>query len=285
MNVHILFGESTAGGLKWAIRENIKSAHNMKIIGFPDHFAVGPIFQLDTDFGIENRAKWFQDYMPKDEFHDYYEKEYEERFRETIQEIEAIPEDALITIWHAENAAEKTGLLFVLKLLANRKNEILIVNSNESYNKFCKPPDIYYVSLHTGGLSPENLITILEKTKDDKPLSTELYKQLVNEWNELRSSKEVLRVWENSQIKNVEEGYLDSFMIELASELHEKPVNQNFMKAARLVGEVIGRYEQYIGDTFIEYRLRHLIKKGVFEYQGTLNGLRNYSIRLSKTGG
>ncbi|OOE12426.1 DUF1835 domain-containing protein [Fictibacillus arsenicus] len=256
MNVHILFGQSTAGGLKWAIRENrenIKSVHNIKIIGSPDHFAGGPIFHLDTDSGIANRTKWFKDHMPKNEFHDYYEKEYEERFRETIQEIEAIPEDALITIWHAENAAEKTGLSFVLKLLADRKNEILIINSNESYNKFCKHPDIYYVSLHTGELSQENLLTILEKTKGNKTLSTELYKQLVDEWNELRSSKDVLRVWENSQIKSVEAEYLDSFMIELAIELHEKPVNQHFMKAARLVGEVLGRYEQYIGDAFIEY--------------------------------
>jgi Protein of unknown function/Domain of unknown function (DUF1835) len=281
MNVHILFGESTAGGLKWALKD-IEPAHSIKIIGFPDHFAVGPIFQLDTEFGIENRAKWFRNHMPENEFHDFYEKEYEERFRKTLHEIEAIPEDAIITIWHAENAAEKTGVLFVLRLLADRKNEILLINSSESYNKYCKHPEIYYVSLHTGEISPDKMRLILEKTKDDKPLSAELKKQLVDEWSELRSSKEVLRVWENSQIKSVEEGYLDSFMLEIATELHEKPVNHNFMKAARLVGEVLGRYEQNIGDAFIEYRLLHLIEKGVFDYQGTLNGLRNYSIRLSK---
>jgi hypothetical protein len=39
---------------------------------------------------------------------------------------------------------------------------------------------------------------------------------------------------------------------------------------ARLVGEVYRHIFQYIGDSFLEYRVRKLIEKGIFEYEGSL---------------
>jgi hypothetical protein len=281
MTVHILFGASTAGCMKWMLKENPRKPKN-QVIGFTDHFAIGPILSLDSEEGLKKRIQWFQEHMPKNEFDSFYEDEYEKLFRHTLQQIEEIPEDALITVWAAENAAEQTGLRFVLKLLEERKNEILVVNTNESYNKYCKEPDIYHVSMQTGEISPEQMKVILEKTRDDERLSITLREQLVEEWHELSRRNEVLRVWEDAQIRSVQENYLDSFMIEIAAELHGKRGKREFVKSARIVGEVLGRHEQYVGDEFIEYRLLHLIEKGVFEFEGTLNGMRNYSVRLAE---
>lgn len=54
------------------------------------------------------------------------------------------------------------------------------------------------------------------------------------------------------------------------------------MKSARLIGEVIGHLDQYMGDAFFEYRLRKLIEKGVFEMEGNLKAMRYYSVRLKR---
>jgi hypothetical protein len=40
---------------------------------------------------------------------------------------------------------------------------------------------------------------------------------------------------------------------------------KGFIMSARLVGEVYGHILQYIGDRFLEYRVRKLIKNGIFE--------------------
>lgn len=40
------------------------------------------------------------------------------------------------------------------------------------------------------------------------------------------------------------------------------------MKSVRLIGEVLGHLEQYVGDAFMEYRLKKLIEAGIFEYEG-----------------
>ncbi|RDU37998.1 hypothetical protein DRW41_08845 [Neobacillus piezotolerans] len=50
--------------------------------------------------------------------------------------------------------------------------------------------------------------------------------------------------------------------------------------AARIIGEAIGQIEEYVGDSFLEYRLRHLIAEGVFEVQGSTKAMRYYSVKL-----
>ena len=50
---------------------------------------------------------------------------------------------------------------------------------------------------------------------------------------------------------------------------------------ARLVGELYGHIFQYIGDSFLEYRVRKLIEKGTFIYEESLEAMRNYKIKLS----
>ncbi len=52
------------------------------------------------------------------------------------------------------------------------------------------------------------------------------------------------------------------------------------MKSARLIGEVIGYLDQYIGDEYFEYRVRHLIMNGVFEIEGIPKAMWFYSVKL-----
>lgn len=53
-----------------------------------------------------------------------------------------------------------------------------------------------------------------------------------------------------------------------------------FMRAARVVGTVMGMSDQVVGDTFIDYRLRKLIEAGKIEYRGKLRYMREFDIRL-----
>lgn len=39
--------------------------------------------------------------------------------------------------------------------------------------------------------------------------------------------------------------------------------------------------EQYRGDEWIEYRLRILVKQGVFTYKGDLKAMRLYEVKLT----
>ena len=105
---------------------------------------------------------------------------------------------------------------------------------------------------------------------------------LEKEWRSLSESKETLRIWRNGRIHAVDEDYHDEFIIKKAKKLHSKQKAMDFMKSARLIGEVLGHLDQYVGDAFIEYRLKKLIEAGVFEVEGSLAAMRFYSVRYSR---
>ena len=43
---------------------------------------------------------------------------------------------------------------------------------------------------------------------------------------------------------------------------------------------MLGHLEQYVGDGFLEYRLKKLIEKGIFQAEGSLEAMRFYSVKL-----
>ncbi|MBD7963438.1 DUF1835 domain-containing protein [Fictibacillus norfolkensis] len=277
MNAHLVFGESTAGAMKWTLNK-VKSKDT--VIGFPDFFAIGPIHELESEKGLVGRVQWFKDNMSIGDMAEYYSNEYESSYRLALQEIGDIPIEVPITIWTADNAPEQTGLRFVMKLLEDRENKIFVVNSNECFNKYCKPPDVFYTSLHTSEISPENLKIILKKTHSYEPFLLESKNKLVKEWEALSASEEVLRLWEDGAIKSVSVDHLDAFIILSARSLEWK-YGEGFLESSRLVGDILGHLEQYVGDAFIFNRIHNLIEQGKLEYEGTLGKMRQLRVKLA----
>src|SRR3954451_15245909 len=69
--VHIIFGDSPAGSLKAAFRNN-PYAKTEEIIVLPHILSVGPIESVHTKMGIENRFQWFKEHY-RDDFNDLEE--------------------------------------------------------------------------------------------------------------------------------------------------------------------------------------------------------------------
>ena len=277
--VHILFSPSSAGSFRMALKK-MGVYQVEKIISYWDVFSFGPIKRLHEKEGQEARIAWMKTVM--NDGHDDFQ-DYQQGFYNTIYEITSIPVNVPITIWVADNAHEQTGLRFVLYLLRNKMNDIKVMNVTKSHAEYFNRPDIQYTVLHTGEIAPEKLQILYEKSQSSF-LSKHERKELVEEWAALADRNETLRIWENGEIKNVKENYYDQYIINMAKKLlmereqEEEP--EEFMKSARLIGEVLGHLDQYMGDTFFEYRLRMLIEKGVFEMEGHLKAMRFYSVKL-----
>ncbi|MEH7378795.1 DUF3658 domain-containing protein, partial [Neobacillus drentensis] len=190
----------------------------------------------------------------------------------------SISEKVPIYIWVSENANEQTGLLFTMYLLRERKNNIFIIDTAKLYRKLFKKKAKKFVPLFSGEIFKE-LPTIYKYSQENqKNLSDTERKHFQTQWLDLSKNPATLRIWENGEIKIVPEDYYDDFIIEKAKKLIGK--KKGFIMCARLVGEVYGHIFQYIGDGFIEYRVRKLIEKGLFEYEGSLEAMRYYGIKF-----
>ncbi|MBS4193070.1 DUF1835 domain-containing protein [Bacillus sp. FJAT-49705] len=275
--IHILFGGSPEGSLKVALKE-MGVFEKERVISFWNLFSVGPIWQLHEEVGKEARFAWMKEAL--NDKHEEFQ-EYLLRFHQTVHQIMSIPADVPISLWTAENAHEQTGLRFVLHLLKDKPNDIKVINTTLAYTEHFKQADIKYVVLHSGEIPPEKLQTIYEHSKQKYSLSNLERQQYEQEWLHLSDNRESLRIWRNGKIQSVCIDYYDQYIINLAKKLRRERESEEFMKSARLIGEALGHLDQYIGDDFLEYRVRKLIENGVFEMEGSLKAMRYYGVKLS----
>ncbi|MGE7864222.1 DUF1835 domain-containing protein [Bacillus mobilis] len=270
-HIHIAFDDSTAGCLKHMLGQEERLEE--RVVAFSEFFSIGPINKLQMNEGQLARQKWLVNNLTA--YENYFEDEYLPRFLETMEELHAIPSETPITIWKANNAHEHVGLCFVIAQLQDKKN-IHVINTSEASKEILKKE---YAIRGTGELSSDSL-ALLQKSFAEFPYVTEEKRmEYEYEWDKLSNSTEFLRVWKENEVHSVQEDYFDQFMIECAKSVG---ADRKFLKAPRVIGEALGLVEQSVGDTFLEYRLKELIKKEVFEFEGSLNEMRFYSVKLKK---
>ena len=273
---HIVFGDSPTGSLRIALKE-LGLHEKENIINFSDLFSIGPIWHLHDPQGITNRYKWLSTHINIDNEVLF---NYEDHFKRTLLNIEQIPSHHPIIIWAGENAHEQTALKFVLYLLKEKTNDILIINTNEAYKTHFDRTDIDFTPRNMGELTAKHLKLIYEHAKHGHALTQTERKTLEQQWLQLCEEKEVLRIWESNKIMSVPETFYDEYIIDTVKKFHQNNNNNEFIKSARVIGEVLGHVDQYIGDQFIEYRVRRLIVDGIFDMEGVPKAMRYYSIKL-----
>ncbi|WP_316569601.1 DUF1835 domain-containing protein [Neobacillus sp. YIM B06451] len=273
---HIVFGESTLHMLKHVLKTAGK-ADKEQVIGFRDLFAIGPLTGLDEEAGISNRHEWLKNHIHNDR--DYLD-EYISKMKKAIEALKAIPEGVPVYVWAGENAHEQTGVGFAMHLLRGKKNDVSLFNTTARFRDKYNTEEIEYRPLHTGECHPEKLWSIFEENRNNMSITMENRLKFESEWKEISEGDAVLRIWEAGKVCNVGEDYFDQILIRIAQELSRKKLEKDFWMAARIIGEAIGQIEQYVGDAFLEYRLKHLIAEGVFEVRGSTQGMRYYSVRL-----
>ncbi|KAA0783265.1 DUF1835 domain-containing protein [Bacillus wiedmannii] len=270
-HVHIAFDDSTAGCLKYMLSQEERLEE--RVVAFSEFFSIGPINKLHTNKGQLARQTWLVNNLTA--YDSYFEEEYLTRFIETMEELHSIPIETPITIWKANNAHEQVGLCFVLAQLKDKKN-IRVMNTSEASKEILK---LEYDIRGTGELAPESLALIQKSFVELPYLTVEKRMQFEHEWDSLSKSTEFLRVWTDNEVHSVQEDYFDQFIIECAKRVG---ADKGFTKAPIVIGEALGLVEQLVGDTFLEYRLKQLIKKEVFEFVGSLEEMRFYSVKLRK---
>lgn len=277
--VHIVFGDSPAGSLKAAFR-NTPYAKTEEIIVLPHILSVGPIESLHKKKGIENRFQWLKEHY-RDDFDDL--EEYKQGMLHAVEKIKGIAPYQQILIWTCENAAEQIGLRIVLYLLQNKGNEVFELNTFKAFHELYTYPMLEEEQYPrtSGELTPEKLLQFYEQF-ERRPMNGAKRHTLLDEGRNLLLSESLLRTWENDVLWHSDVERDDDFIIHCAKKLHKEQGKHDYMKATRLIGEVIGHLQQYTGDQWIEYRLRDLIAKEKFVYRGDLNAMRMYEVKLKE---
>ncbi|MFD0589504.1 DUF1835 domain-containing protein [Paenibacillus sp. GCM10027627] len=272
--VHIVCGESFAGSLKVALRK-LERRGTDKLIVLPDPFSTGPIWKLHEPEGRAFRQEWIQDHINT---HDE-DVNIEEKHQTIVHQLSLIPKGASVTLWYSDNASEYAGLLFGAYLLKDHPNEIYVRNTIKEVTQLPSISEHREEFIQSGSISSDSLMLILQDECALAPLSSERRRGMEDEWLTLSEDRSHLRIWQEGRLVSVEENYWDESLVDAAENIHILRGNRDFIKSARVIGQVLGQLDQAITDSFLEYRLRELIYSGRLQMKGVPRAMRYYSVR------
>ncbi|MEO2210184.1 DUF3658 domain-containing protein [Paenibacillus amylolyticus] len=278
--IHITFGDSPLSSLKMGM-STLPDQEKRSFFSMDDDYAVGPLGDLTHRAALQRRHLWLTERMCLNDREAYALHELESLF-ELNATIQSFDSKKSIIIWCANNAREKTGLLYVMYLLRNSESPIYLIETSGLYQHLFDRPDVQYDVLHTGEILPEKLLAIWHVCSEQEPLSKQERLQLEQDWLELSVQPGLLRMMENGVIRSLTEDALDEYIMQKVRELTPNWEPGKYIRAARIVGEVIGTSSQHINDAFVEYRLRQLVLQGQLEMDGKPLAMRYYSVRLAE---
>jgi len=170
----------------------------------------------------------------------------------------------------------------VLALLEGKTNTVRVIDTFKAFHEKDRYPQVVYYPRTSGELNTENFFKFYEQGGMNH-LTNETRQVLSEEGRDLLSDDiHILRTWTCDKLTHsANENRDDDFIIACAQRMYEEDGKVTYKRSARLIGEVIGHIQQYTGDEWIEYRLRTLIKQGVFSYRGDLKAMRFYEVKLA----
>ncbi|MFS3916207.1 DUF1835 domain-containing protein [Bacillus australimaris] len=278
--IHIIFGAAAAGSLKQAIRE-MKQKQIDDVIAFDDIYSIGPLLHLHEHEGQANRIEWLRNVM-SNEF-GYFDDMVNDQQR-MLQQIKEIKAGSRILIWTGSNAHEQIGLRYAVYLLKEKSIELSVINITTAFDQLFNTNTRRMILRHSGEIASEKFKILYESKEHIHTVSTEERERLQNEWLSFAKENHTLRIWKKGQTISVQEDEFDAYLVKMAKRLHQSAPEEEYIVTPRLIGEVIGHLDQYIGDDFIEYRLKTLIDQGIFDMIGRRTSMRYYSIKLTEFG-
>ncbi|XYU16843.1 DUF1835 domain-containing protein [Bacillus pumilus] len=278
--IHIVFGAATAGSLKQAFRE-MKQDQVNNIIAFDDIYSIGPLLHLHEHEGKEKRIEWLRNVI-SNEF-GYFDDMVNDQHR-MLQQIKHIKDDTRILIWTGNNAHEQIGLRYAIYLLKEKNIELSLINTTAAFDKLFNTNTRRMDIRHAGEITSEKLKVLYRSKEHIHSVTKEEREKLHSEWLSFAKENHTLRIWQKGQTISVPEDEFDAYLVKMAKRLHQSEPEEEYIVTPRLIGEVIGHLDQYIGDDFIEYRIKTLIDQGIFDMIGRRTSMRYYSIKLTEFG-
>ncbi|ATP39495.1 hypothetical protein CSE16_05200 [Solibacillus sp. R5-41] len=271
--VHIIFGESAYGSLRFAMKGKLET-----IIAFPSFFGEGPVQDIHTKNGLKNRLQWLENnYL----FDVEDSERYKQLFELGLQQVEQITEGTKIIIWTCENAAEQFGLRFVTKILAKKKVTCYTCNTFFNMLELYKGKDTWTEIRRSGEMGAEEMKKFMGNEWMEL-VTDELFATYQKEAEQLLANDCSVRTWRHGKMHYEDENRDDAFIIKLAKMLHSEIQDEKtWLNAARLIGQVLGGSEHDISDSWINYRVHKLIEQGFFQYEGDLSEIRKYKVKLN----
>ncbi len=267
--IHLVFQRSDMGVLKQAIE--LDPSLQGEVILIADDYAVGPIQDLYSTQGIENRRAWWAEVLRGGDYQHLLEDSTHPNDNQTVldlsQRLQENPSET-VWIWAAQNSHDVSGYYWLIGQLKPQAGRVFILYLN----------NLPFINLKGHIFYPTNLFDIppkefLKAKKLARLVTPSEFEVDPDEWLRLAGEDKGVRVLEGGRkLSQYDVDYFDHQLTGLLS--------QDWQRASKVIHHFLSKSGQHTGDAFLLWRLKHLIESGRADVQGEMKHMKDFEIKV-----
>lgn len=265
--MHIVFQQADVKTLSksFELDESLRD----DIFEIKDDFAVGPLHDIYSDEGIEERKQWWRNVLTGGDY-DGHADTNEVNDPKTVEEItEKLKsnEEETVWIWVAPNKHDVSGYYWLMVQLKDFAGRIYILSLN----------NLPFINEKGNIFYPENLYEIpprefLKAKKLARPLTPSEFEIDPDEWTKICNENKMVRILEGAKkLSQHDADYFDTYLLEF--------ITPDWQKANKVIHQVLYKAKQTTGDAYLLWRLKELIVSGAIDAQGEIKNMRDFEVK------
>ena len=266
--MHIVFQQEDINTLSKSF--DLDESLRGKIIEIKDDFAVGPLKDVYSAEGIEERKQWWRNVLAGGDYDghvDTNEVNDPKAVEEIIVGLKENKEESA-WIWVASNKHDVSGYYWLMAQLKDFVGRVFVLSLN----------NLPFINEKGNIFYPTNLFEIpprefLKAKKLARPITTSEFEIDPDEWTKICNENKMVRLLEGAKkLSQHDEDFYDAEL--------KKYITADWQKASKIIHQFLSKSKEITGDAFLLWRLKAMIAAGMLDVQGNVANMKDFEIKL-----
>ena len=264
--MHIVFKQEDINTLfkSFELDESLRG----EIIQIKDDFSVGPLKDIYSPEGIEERKQWWRIVLTGGDYNNLVDNEADDN--KTVDELKEKlknNEEETLWIWVAPNKHDVSGYYWLMAQLKEFVGRIFILSLN----------NLPFINGKGNIFYPVNLFEIpprefLKAKKLARPVTLSEFEIDPDEWVRIYNENKMVRILEGAKkLSQHDEDFYDKFLLEF--------ITPDWQKASKVINQFLNKSKHTTGDAYMLWRLKELISNDTIDAQGEIKNMKDFEVK------
>jgi hypothetical protein len=271
--MHIVFQQEDVSTLSKSFEMDDDLQDN--IFEIKDDFAVGPLKDIYSEEGIEERKNWWGKVLAGGDYNGHVDsgEVNDQRTVEEIIERLNSNEEEIVWIWVAPNKHDVCGYYWMMSQLKAFAGRVYVLSLN----------NLPFINDKGHIFYPENLSEIpprefLKAKKLARPITTSEFELDPDEWTKICDENKMVRILEGAKkLSQHDDTFFDKYLLEY--------ITPDWQKAHKVIHQVLNKSKQATGDAYLLWRLKELIANEKIDAQGEIKKMKDFEVKKKTNAG
>ena len=240
-----------------------------EIIEIRDDYSVGPLKDIYSEEGIEQRKNWWQNVLSGNENAISVDSAYVDDGKAVVEIKEKLKnnEDEKVWIWVASNKHDVSGYYWLISQLKDFVGRVYILSLNNL--PFINEKGSIFYPLNLFEIPPREFV---KAKKLARAVTSSEFEIDPDEWTKLTNENKMVRILEGAKkLSQHDEDFYDKFILEY--------ITADWQKANKVISQFLNKSRHTTGDAYTFWRLKELIANGVIDAQGEMKKVKEFEVK------